>query len=81
MVLLLCLFVTVITGLAAHGSEGHGLLKFIDPRYEYRLEKIHVLFANLTLGLVGVHILGVLVESVIHRENLIRAMFHGNKKQ
>lgn len=79
--LLLCLLGTTVSGLAVYGSEGYGLLKFIDNRYEYRLEKIHELFANLTLVLVGVHIVGVIVESVIHRESLVKAMFHGKKRQ
>jgi cytochrome b len=39
------------------------------------------LFANFTRVLVGVHLTGVVVDSIIHHENLTRAMFHGNKKR
>lgn len=39
----------------------------------------HHLLVNLMLVLVGIHIIAVLVSSVLHRENLVRAMITGNK--
>ena len=80
--LLLSLLMTVATGLAVYGADkGAGLLAFIGNSHEEFWEEIHELFANFTVVLVIVHIIGVAVESVIHRENLARAMLHGNKKR
>ncbi|RIJ16612.1 cytochrome B [Henriciella mobilis] len=44
------------------------------------LETVHSAFTYLTLGLVALHILGVVASSFAHRENLVRAMFTGRKK-
>jgi cytochrome b len=80
--LLLSLLMTVATGLAVYGADqGAGPLAFIGNSHENFWEEIHEFFANFTLLLVIVHVIGVAVESYIHRENLARAMFHGNKKR
>ncbi|MGZ8136455.1 MAG: cytochrome b/b6 domain-containing protein [Methylococcaceae bacterium] len=47
--------------------------------YEKVWEELHEFFAKLTLLLVAIHILGVAVESYIHKENLVKSMTNGFK--
>ncbi len=42
--------------------------------------KLHGALANITVGLVLLHILGVSLASAMHRENLVLAMFNGKKR-
>jgi cytochrome b len=45
-----------------------------------QLEGVHKLMANLFLIAVPIHIIGVIFESVRHRENLVMAMITGRKR-
>jgi len=79
--LLVSLLLTTLTGFAVYGADqGAGPLAGIGSEHEEFWEEAHELFANFTLFLVTIHIIGVAVESFIHRENLVKAMWHGNKK-
>lgn len=44
-------------------------------------EEIHEATTNLMLVLIGLHVFGVLAASRAHKENLIKAMFTGNKQR
>jgi cytochrome b len=58
----------VATGLAVEADAG--------PK---ALEDVHEALAGAMLALVGLHVVGVLVGSLAHRENLVRAMITGRK--
>lgn len=93
--LLLCLAITVYTGLALYAIEdqaGPFAAWFApeptvvastaheeDPREEF-WEELHEVFSNVTLALVILHVAGGLLSSYIYKENLILAMFTGRKR-
>jgi len=82
--LLISLVLTSVLGLAVYGADqGAGPLAgwlASSPEWlEDVLEETHEIIANLTLLLVVVHVSGVIVESRLMKENLVKAMITGRK--
>ena len=63
------------------GLSVTGILMTTDAFWGSKtLEEIHEAFAYTTLGLVALHVFGVIVASIEHGENLVRSMFVGTKR-
>lgn len=84
-ILLSSLTVTVVAGLALYGADKGlgplaGWLADSGDSTVDAIEETHEFFANFTLLLVAGHLVGVIWESLLHRENLARAMITGRKR-
>lgn len=83
--MIISLFITTLTGIALYGAGEHAgpmasLFAASGKRWEGLFEELHEFFANLSMLLVVIHIGGVIIESMIHRENLVRSMINGLKR-
>ncbi|MGR9087470.1 MAG: cytochrome b/b6 domain-containing protein [Gammaproteobacteria bacterium] len=61
-------------------DEGMNTGDLVDKQAEEFWEDLHEIFANLTLLLVFIHIGGVIVSSIIDKENLVKTMLTGKKE-
>ena len=59
---------TVLTGWASFNDYGDWI------------GELHEGIVNVLLFIIGIHVVGVLISSVLHRENLVRAMINGYKR-
>jgi len=79
------LILVSLSGVMLYGADEHAgpmaaMMSGVSESTEEILEEVHEFFANFTLLLVFIHVGGVLFESLLHRENLVRAMINGRKK-
>lgn len=66
--------------LAVSGTAGTGWAMTTNALWgEEWIEELHEIAANGTIVLIAGHVIGVIVASVQHRENLLRAMITGRK--
>jgi len=80
LLLLLVLAAQVGTGLfAADDGLGGPLAGAVSSGTAHAVAELHEGLSGALLGLLGLHIIGVLVESLLTRDNLVRAMITGRK--
>ncbi|WP_328988073.1 cytochrome b/b6 domain-containing protein [Thiorhodovibrio winogradskyi] len=84
--LLISVAATGISGLALYGAEEFagplaGVMRGLPPFLGEVLEETHEVLANVSLGLILIHVAGVLASSLLHHENLIGGMISGYKRQ
>jgi cytochrome b len=81
--LLIFLTATVVSGLLVYGGDQQAgpLAGMLSREAGEPLEELHESFANITLVLVFFHVGAVVLASIVHRENLVRAMIAGLKRQ
>ncbi|MCC6543578.1 MAG: cytochrome b/b6 domain-containing protein [Nitrospirae bacterium] len=82
--LLIGLLLTSVSGLALYGAKEYagplaGAMSGLEGHWAEALEEVHEFFSIFTLTLVIIHVMGVVLSSIVHRENLVKAMFTGYK--
>jgi cytochrome b len=76
-ILLICLTGILVFG----GEEGRGPLGGLLPyTWGVTIKEVHAVASYIFLGMIGIHVAGVFAESLLHHENLLKAMWTGDKE-
>ena len=80
--LLSMIFISGLITLAVIDFEGPLLFlaNYLDDETSYVVRHLHGWLIDIALVVIPLHLLGVVVGSFQHKENLVRAMVTGNKK-
>jgi len=80
--LLALIMITGLVTLALIDFEGPllFLIDYFDDEVSYAIRHLHGLLIDIALVIIPLHLLGVAAGSLQHKENLVRAMITGKKK-
>lgn len=83
--LLISLTMTLLSGLLTYGATEFsgplaGLAGGVSHTLANGFEELHEFFANFTVLLIALHVLGVAIASFQHKENLVKCMVKGYKQ-
>lgn len=83
--LISCVMLVTLSGAALYGADAWegplaSLMEGTSDANIALLKDIHEYLSHFTVLLVAIHIMGVVWESVLHRESLVRAMVTGRKR-
>ena len=79
-IMLTLLLIEAISGLFSSTFDYAGPLAGLIPDdWADRMSSIHAINLDLLLGMIGLHLLGVAITSILGRENLVASMIHGRK--
>ncbi|MFV0564142.1 cytochrome b/b6 domain-containing protein [Malaciobacter mytili] len=71
-IMLVCTFLIILTGVLTYGiQEGKGILGFLNETYFKNMksmDNIHEFFANFFIFLIVLHLIGIVVDKVLHKE-------------
>lgn len=81
--MMVLVFLTVITGALTYGvKEGMGLFSFMNHTFfrDMKLFKeVHEFFSQCLMGIILIHIVGVLLDKILHKSRSMESMFDGYK--
>jgi len=82
--LLICLILLTASGMALYGLEGGGgmlaaVVDAIPRRFDMFIRDAHAFIADFLVFLIIIHVGGVILESLLQRQNLVVAMMTGRK--
>jgi cytochrome b len=80
MVMLVLLLVESVSGLFSSTFDYSGpLAPLVSDDWADRMATIHALNLDLLLAMIGLHLIGIAVTSIMERTNLVASMIHGRK--
>lgn len=85
LLMIISLLTATVSGIVLYGVEDQAgpLASWFTQSHSFWgdvLEEVHEFFANFSLLLVFIHVAGVIIESLIHKENLVKSMIDGIKR-